>query len=199
MNTPTHHPLKERKDRLRRQYKELRAGIPAEEKEKRDSAICQAALSLVSFRHADIVLLYAPMKQEINVLPIAEAALQKGKRVAFPRCNAENRTMQYHFIESLADLAVSTYGICEPGACHPIYDPSIRSDSAVCFIPGLVYDRKGYRLGYGKGFYDRYLSSFCGCRIGVIYSSCIIPEVPRGRFDIRCDILLTEKNVRVPR
>lgn len=197
-NNPTH-PLKEKKDRLRRQYRDLREGISKEERAQRDSAICQSALDLVSFRYAEIVLLYAPMEQEIDVLPIARAALKKGKRIAFPRCDAQSRTMQYHFVTSLAELGVSTYGIREPEAHLPVYDQSTDSSSAVCFVPGLVYDRQGYRLGYGKGFYDRYLSAFHGCRIGVIYSDCIIPQVPRGRFDIRCDILLTEKNVRVPR
>ena len=85
MNTPPINPLKEKKDRLRRQYKALRADIPAEERARRDAAICQSALALVSFRYADDVLLYAPMEEEIDVLPIAEAALQKGKKVAFPR------------------------------------------------------------------------------------------------------------------
>lgn len=197
-NNPTH-PLKEKKDRLRRQYRDLREGISKEERAQRDSAICQSALDLVSFRYAEIVLLYAPMEQEIDVLPIARAALKKGKRIAFPRCDAQSRTMQYHFVTSLTELGVSTYGIREPEAHLPVYDQSTDSSSAVCFVPGLVYDRQGYRLGYGKGFYDRYLSAFHGCRIGVIYSDCIIPQLPRGRFDIRCDILLTEKNVRVPR
>ena len=192
-------PLKEKKDRMRRQYQELRGSISKEERHRRDSAICQAALDLVSFRYAEIVLLYAPLEREIDVLPIARAALQKGKRVAFPRCDAQTKTMQYHFVTSLSELSVSTYGIREPGVHLPIYDQSIHSSSAVCFVPGLVYDRQGYRLGYGKGFYDRYLSAFHGCRIGVIYSDCIVSQVPRGRFDIRCDILLTEKNVRVPR
>ncbi len=199
MNNHAIHPLKERKDRLRSQYKKLRAEISAEARAARDESICQSALALVSFRYADIVLLYAPMEQEINILPIAEAALKKGKKIAFPRCDAASRTMQYHFVQSLSDLTVSTYGIREPDAALPIYDQSVHTDSAVCFIPGLVYDQHGYRLGYGKGFYDRYLSGFHGCRIGVIYSDCIIPEVPRGRYDIRADILLTEKNVRVPR
>lgn len=192
------HTLKEKKDQLRSQYKALRAAISEKERAERDNTICQSALALISFRYADIVLLYAPMEQEINVYPIAEAALRKGKKVAFPRCNTSSKTMQYHFVESLSDLSISTYGIREPDAALPIYDQSVHSGSAICFIPGLVFDRHGYRLGYGKGFYDRYLSAFRGCRIGVIYSDCIIPEVPRGRYDIRSDILLTEKNVRVP-
>ncbi len=199
MNNNIPHPLKERKDQMRRQYKALRGSLSHEERARRDGAICQAALDLVSFRYADIVLLYAPMEQEIDVFPIAREALQKGKQIAFPRCDAQSKTMEYHFVTSLSELSVSTYGIREPGAELPIYDHTVHSNSAVCFVPGLVYDRQGYRLGYGMGFYDRYLSAFHGCRIGVIYNDCIVSNVPRGRFDIRCDILLTEKNVRVPR
>ena len=75
-NAPAH-PLKERKDQMRRQYKALRQSFSKEERAQRDDAICQAALDLVSFRYADIVLLYAPMEQEIDVLPIARAAMQK--------------------------------------------------------------------------------------------------------------------------
>ena len=67
---------------------------------------------------------------------------------------------------------------------------------AVCFVPGLVYDRSGYRLGYGKGFYDRYLSAFTGGKIGVVYSDYVIGSVPRGRYDVTVDILLTEKGMR---
>ena len=102
MNNHAIHPLKERKDRLRSQYKDLRAKISADERAMRDESICQSALSLVSFRYADIVLLYAPIEQEINILPIAEAALKKGKKIAFPRCDAASRTMQYHFVQSLS-------------------------------------------------------------------------------------------------
>ena len=90
MNNIPIHPLKERKDLLRQQYRELRESISREERAQRDSAICQAALDLISFRYAEIVLLYAPMEQEIDVLPIASAALQKGKRIAFPRCDAQS-------------------------------------------------------------------------------------------------------------
>ena len=64
-------------------------------------------------------------------------------------------------------------------------------------MPGLVYDKAGYRLGYGKGFYDRYLSHFSGCTLGVVYSDYILPTVPRGRFDVSVDILLTEKGVKM--
>jgi 5-formyltetrahydrofolate cyclo-ligase len=167
------------------------------EKKRRDDAICRAAISLVSFRYAEYVLLYAATENEINVREIAEVALARGKKIAFPRCDKESHTMQYHIVSSLDELAKDNYGILEPPPENPIYDPEKDLGSAICFVPGLVYDKAGYRLGYGKGFYDRYLSHFSGCTLGVVYSDYILPTVPRGRFDVSVNILLTEKGVKM--
>ncbi len=167
-----------------------------EEKAGRDLAICEAATSLVSFRYAEYVLLYASTENEIDVDPIALAAWEKGKKVAFPKCEKNTHTMNYHIVTSLDELTPDAYGIREPSENLPVFDPETDSGSAVCFVPGLVYDRSGYRLGYGKGFYDRYLSAFSGCRIGVVYSDFILNTVPRGRYDVTVDILLTEKGVK---
>ena len=62
-------------------------------------------------------------------------------------------------------------------------------------VPGIAFDDRGYRIGYGKGFYDRFLSSFDGSSIGVAYEDFILPVVPRGRFDEKVDVLLTENGV----
>ena len=105
--------------------------------------------------------------------------------------------MVYRRITSLDQLTPGAYGLSEPPSDAPDYDPARDTGSAICFVPGLVYDRAGYRVGYGKGFYDRYLSSFTGCKIGVVYDDCILRQVPRGRFDVKVDILLCEKGVRM--
>ena len=188
--------IKKLKDDIREEYKERRQNMNAEEKFRRDNAICKAAEALVSFRYAEYVLLYASTPDEIDVYDIARVALAKGKKVCFPRCDKKTHTMQYHIVSSLDELAPDAYDLLEPSENAPIYDPS-SPGGAVCFVPGLVYDKAGYRLGYGKGFYDRYLSGFSGCTIGVVYSDYILAEVPRGRFDVSVDILLTEKGVRV--
>ena len=171
--------------------------MDAEEKFARDTALCKAAEGLVSFRYAEYVLLYAATPDEIDVSMIAEAALKKGKKILFPRCDKKTHTMEYHIVSSPDELVVDSYGIAEPREDAPVYDVKNDTAAAVCFVPGLVYDRAGFRLGYGKGFYDRYLSSFSGCTIGVVYSDFILEEVPRGHFDVSVDILLTEKGVRV--
>ena len=189
--------IKKEKDEIRKTYLEKRRAIDHDEKVSRDSKICVCAMSLASYRYAEYILLYAPTDDEVDILPVAEDALKKGKRVAFPRCNTENHTMNYHIINSLDDLKPDSYGIREPDESLPIYDRKADGSKAICFVPGLVYDKRGYRLGYGKGFYDRYLSEFSGNIIGVVYSDFILDEVPRGRFDVNIKILLTEKGVRV--
>lgn len=191
--------IKKQKDDIREEYKEIRRQMSTEEKARRDAAICKAAENLVSFRYAEYVLLYAATSDEIDVSAIAETAFAKGKKVLFPRCDKKTHTMKYHEVKSLDELKTDSYGICEPPEENPVYDVKNDVGGAVCFVPGLVYDKAGYRLGYGKGFYDRYLSAFSGCTIGVVYSDYILNEVPRGRFDVSVDILLTEKGVRVTR
>ncbi len=190
--------LKQEKNELRALYKEKRRELDGEEKRRRDSAVVSCAESLASFRYAEYVLLYAATDNEINIDALALSAVAKGKKVAFPRCNTENCTMQFHLVSSVEELAADSYGIREPSADAPVFDQSVHTGSAVCFVPGLVFDRLGYRLGYGKGYYDRYLADFSGSRIGVVYSDFIVDSVPRGRFDTKVDIILTEKNVRVP-
>lgn len=189
--------IKEKKNALREDYRQARREMSPEEKAARDKAICDAACSMASFRYAEYVLMYASTEEEIDVYPIARRALELGKKVAFPLCRKQDRTMSYHIVTSLDELASGAYGITEPPKDTPIYDPSKDLGSAICFVPGLVYDREGYRLGYGKGFYDRYLSAFSGCTIGVVYSDYILKTVPRGRFDVKVDILLTEKGVKM--
>ncbi len=189
-------PIKKEKDAIRKEYSCKRDSIDKSEREARDRRICNLATSLVSFRHADIILLYAPIKSEIDVMPIMKEALAKGKKVAFPRCNVEERTMKFHFIEREEDLSPCAYGIREPREDLPVYDPEATQGVAVCYVPGLTFDVYGYRLGYGKGYYDKFMNKFTGCTIGLTYTELITNSLPRGRFDKHCDIMLTEKGVK---
>ena len=196
MNYPPN-TVRDQKNLLRDKYRAERAAIDAAERAKRDEAIAKAAENMASFRLAKYVLMYAPTGEEIDVTGIAARALELGKTVLYPVCSKEEHTMVYRAIKSLDELSPGAYGIPEPPADAPEYDPERDAGSALCFVPGLVYDKAGYRVGYGKGFYDRYLSAFAGCKIGVVYGDYILKQVPRGRFDVKVDILLCEKGVRM--
>ncbi len=189
--------VKKIKDETRKVFLEKRASMDPSQKKERDEKICACALSLASYRFADCVLMYAPLNNEIDIMAVAEDALKKGKKVAFPRCNKEEHTMDFHFVTSLDELKVDSYGIREPSANLPVFDPGNNEGNLICFVPALIYDKKGYRLGYGKGFYDRYLSGLQGNIIGVVYSDFIVSSVPIGKYDVSLSILLTEKGVVV--
>ena len=184
--------IKEVKNSIRTEYKEKRKNIPADKKTVMDENICKRFLSLSSYRFADTVLLFAPLPNEINTYPIARDALAKGKKVAFPRC-IEGNEMVYHYVQSLDRLKSGKYGIMEPTEDLPLYKND--GGHTVCVLPAIVYDKKGYRLGYGKGYYDRFLSSFKGVKVGFVYNDFIIDEIPIGRYDLPSDIVITEKRV----
>ncbi len=189
--------LKEEKKKLRKELLALRSEIIGEERKKAEDAVVSKLLSLASFRFAETVLLYHPIKGEINVLPIAEAAIRAGKQVAFPLCDTESSTMTYHIVSDLSDLKTGSYGIPEPSNELPLYLPS-KDKNDLIIIPAVCFDRQGYRIGYGKGYYDRYLNDFGGTAVGVTFDKLLRQSVPRGRFDKHVSLIVTEKGAITP-
>ena len=197
VNKTRYAEIRARKNEIRAQYREKRAALPAELRHEYDEKICALFLNSITYRFAKAILLYAPLEGEIDCMPIAKRALEDGKLVAFPRCRSEEGRMDYHVVKSLDELESGAYGIREPSPAAPLCDFSEYGDThPVCIVPGLVFDADGYRVGYGKGYYDRYLTSFTGVRVGLAYTDFVLPQIPRGRYDLAVDILVTEKGVR---
>lgn len=156
--------------------------------------VCRRITSLVSYRYAKTLLLYCPVKSELNILPLAEYAKKDGKQIAFPKCNPPDRTMRYHIVPDVSVLESGSYGIPEPSADFPAVDAGSSSD-ILCIIPALVFDREGYRLGYGGGYYDRFLAGFAGTKIGAGFGKFVTGHIPRSKYDSHVDVLVTEKGV----
>ena len=99
--------------------------------------------------------------------------------------------MDFYFVTSVNQLKKGTFSIPEPDSavCTAVDD----SVSGLCLVPGLCYDMHGYRIGFGKGYYDRFLQKFSGTSVGLCYTRCIEQKLPRGVFDKPVDILITEK------
>lgn len=189
--------IKEQKNALRKSFSERRSAIDREYKNKLDSKIINRFMSLASYRYADTILLYYPVKGEIDVRPIISASLAAGKRVALPRCEDKGSVMNFHYINSPEELEIGRFGLMEPSLQSEMFDPENDVGQCVVVIPALAYDKRGYRLGYGKGFYDRYFSTYGISRVGLIYSQFLVNELPHGKYDISVDILVSEKEVRV--
>jgi len=189
--------LKKIKSDIRAEQMKKRKLLPHDVKNNYDEKIAEALFSSVSYRFADIILLYASKSFEVDTWKIAQRALKDGKRIAYPVCEPEKNLMTFHFVEKREDLIEGSFRILEPKTDLEKYDPiKQRSSLAICLVPAIVYDIKGYRIGYGKGYYDRYLSNFPGTKIGLIYSDFIFHEpLPHGKFDLAADVLISENGV----
>ena len=183
--------LKNAKAQIREAYLQKRRDIPADEKREKEKLLCAYFLNSASYKYYDILLLYSPLPDEINVTDIAVKALEDGKRVAYPRCVPNSRLMNFHFVDPAELHSSGSFGIKEPPADSPVYEVNCRG-CAVCLIPAIVFDKYGYRIGYGGGYYDRFLSRFSGTLAGVAFSDFITDSLPHGKFDLRADTIFTE-------
>ena len=184
------------KKELRDQFKALRRGMDPAEKAAKDARILQKVLALPEYQSAKLVLTYVSTAIEVDTTELIRRALADGKRVAVPYCVPGKVEMLFCEIFSMEDLTPGSFGVLEP---DPERQPVLRSfPHSVCILPGLGFDLEGYRLGYGKGYYDRFLSKYRGVNIGVCYNVCLKPLLPHGRYDRMINILVTEKFVKRP-
>lgn len=178
------------KNTLRAELKKRRAEMSEEEKESLDQLLSYRLFACESFRKADDLLIYVSTKLEVGTYEIIHWAFSAGKSVFTPRCIEGTNEMEFCHISSFYDLEPGKWGIYEPRSYCDVFTGS---DNAICIAPALAYDRKGYRLGYGKGYYDRFLRSFNGCRMGICYDSYILDSVFKESFDVPVEMIITEK------
>ena len=182
------------KTKLRAQYKDLRRKLPPFEKQRRDEAIAARVASLWQYKQCRILLCYVSTPLEVDTIGIIRRAFADGKQVAVPRCVENTRQMEFYCIQSLDELAPGTFGVLEP---NPKTGFLLKDfTNGLCLVPALCYDWKGFRLGYGKGYYDRFLAEFKGHVIGLCYSDCIRRHLPHGKYDRPVDLLVTDKYLR---
>jgi len=185
--------IRQKKTELRKQYKSLRDSIPKDEKCFIDKKIIRKITQLWSYREEELLLTYVSIGSEVDTKELIQYALNDGKKVAAPRCVENTRDMDFYLIKSLDDLELGSFGVMEPikERCEKLEDFS----KGVCIVPALAFDKRGYRLGYGKGYYDKFLGNFGGRIIGVCYSFCMCDELPHGRFDKQVSSIVTEKRI----
>lgn len=179
---------------LRERYKTFRREMPSEKKARLDQVIADRVTSLWQYKRNRLLLIYVSTAIEVDTYRIIERAWAEGKQVAVPRCVPGTRNMEFYYIQSLEDLEPGTFGVLEPRPEKSRLLTDFRS--GLCIVPALSYDWHGYRLGYGKGYYDRFLAKFGGQMIGICYSECVQKRLPHGRFDRPVELLVTERYLR---
>lgn len=183
--------IRETKNGLRRQYGAVRGEISPQDRQRYDRKITRTVMALMSYKAAECILCYASMGSEIDTRALMEEALRQEKRLALP-VTRRDKTITFHYVTDLGALAPGRYSIPEPDGAGEMFDGRERS---VCIVPGIAFDREGYRLGYGGGYYDRFLHGYGGIKIGVCYHALLVRHLPRGQYDISVDMIVTEKGV----
>ena len=180
------------KNELRQKYRALRDSFGEEFINKASYSTSNNLQKIEEFVKADIVLLYYPTKNEISPLPLFEICLKMGKTVAFPVCQKESTTLMFKKVTSLDMFSPSSFGIFEPNEECEIIIPT---EKTICITPALLFSKDGHRLGYGKGYYDRFLKDFNGISVGFSYSDCVLDFIPHDAHDIPLDMIITESEV----
>ena len=139
-------------------------------------------------KEADSFLFYAPFKGEVDLLPLADSLLKEGKVVAFPKVVSEE--IRPIAVGSLRELSPGFASIREPS-----YSPHrVLKRVDVVFVPGIAFDLECFRLGYGGGFYDRFLANWeVGTKIGICFDFQVLDRLPVEPFDQLVDLVVTEK------
>ncbi len=180
------------KERLREELQAARAALEVEKRQAWDRAICQRLLQLPEYTAAATVMTFLSFGTEIDTWPILEAIWADGKTALVPKVLGRERGMIAVEIHTKADLQPGIWGIHEPISSQPT--SPIRADCIV--VPGLAFSVSGYRLGYGGGYYDSFLSQAAGRKVGICYE-LFIRDVPVCSWDVPVDVIVT--NTRVAR
>lgn len=183
------------KSSLRSNYLSVRASLPAKNRASSDAAIRKSLSGFDIFCDARIVLTYVSFGPEVDTRALIVALLEEGRRVAVPLVDRKAHKMGFHEILSLDDLGPGTMGILEPAnPGHELTVPELVR--TVCLVPGLVFDGDGHRVGYGGGYYDRFLWFYPGDKIGLARTTMLSSNpLPTDSLDVPVDYIATEGGI----
>lgn len=172
--------------------RQILASIPPGDSLRRSELACQRLAQTPAFQQAETVMLYMPIRHELDIRPLTRLALEAGKVVVMPRVRRDRVFMDAAAVTSIdgEDLAPGAFGILEP-VNSPVFPvPEIE----LVVVPALAFNRDGSRLGRGGGFYDRFLGAgaFRAVTCGVAYHEQLLDDLPHEVHDRRVDAVVTD-------
>lgn len=207
------------KKEIRKRIREARNCLTEMEVEIRSDLICRRILSLPEYKEAESVLCYMAFRNEVDLKNIMSTSWRDRKKIYLPRMDAGTGRMEFYLHTPQDDLPVNAMGIREPSPDRPTFPELCKEGERVLMVmPGVVFDRERRRLGYGGGFYDRYLAEMtpdlsektsrmqikrdgnetmiCLTTLAAAYELQLVKDpLPEEETDIRPDILVTEENI----
>lgn len=191
------------KSALRTQFAAIRSQIPPCRRKAMEADILEHLFSLSEWAAAPLICSYASVRGEIDLSPVRKEAISHGKTLALPHTVTDAGEGRMIFRRLPPDptypLSRGRFGIPEPDESCPALSPS-DFEGALILVPALAFDRAGFRIGYGGGYYDRFLAELKGAGIaftavGLAFSACCTVTLPHEPHDMPVDIIIHERRV----
>mgnify|MGYP006288469687 FL=1 len=186
-----------KKEELRKKYMKKRKKIANKKGESKSNKITTNLLSLDILKNPKNILLYISYRSEVDTEQLINKLLKKSKNVFAPYCIKDEKRMEIVQInDPTKDLKKGAYGIKEPKNSLRKKDNEINQLDIV-IVPAVAFSKSGYRIGYGGGYYDRFLSRLSSktISIGINYDELIFESVPKEDHDLAVDIIVTDKKI----
>ena len=187
------------KKELRKAGLARRKALSKEACRERSKVIASKVIEIEEFKNSNRILLYAPIRNEVETEEIYREAKRLNKDIYYPR--VQGKEMQFYFIDSDTEFETSVYGICEPIPESTISYVPEKDDAVLIVVPGAVFDREGNRIGYGGGYYDKYIYWLTKrlpakqiCKVAVAYENQLVETglIEKEMHDVRMDYVITE-------
>ena len=173
------------KQALRKQIREQKRAMTVEEIERASVRLGELFAASELYRNAKTIYGYLPYNQEVRTVPMLQRALQEGKRIAVPKIFGDE--MKFIYLEDFTRVEKGYAGIPEPIDDGPVADDK----TALVLMPGLAFDKAGHRIGYGGGFYDKFLAAEPEHpTLALCYAFQMLPQLSTEEFDIPVDCVL---------
>lgn len=158
------------------------------------SIIIERLFESLFYKNSKIIMTFISFGNEVDTHDFIKKSVDEGKRIVVPITFPETKEIKPSEILDFNELEIGYYNILTPKKEFIRFiNPK---DIDLCIVPGIAFDRKGYRIGYGGGYYDRFLSKYpIKPKIGICFDLQIVDEIPREEFDIPVDIIFTEKEI----
>lgn len=173
------------KKELRRMIREKKRAMTAEQIEAASARLAELFYETDYYKNASVIYGYLPYNQEVRTVPILERALHDGKRVAVPKVYGD--TMRFIYLDDLKKVETGYSGIPEPVEDGPVAE----DENALVLMPGLAFDKNGNRMGYGGGFYDKFLAEEPNHpTVALCYEFQMVDAIPCEDYDIPVNCVL---------
>ncbi len=160
-------------------------------KDELDNSIFEKIVSSKEYKECDSILTYVSMGFEVDTIKLINHSLKIGKAVYAPFVTKEKYVMKFYRVNTIDELVKNKMGILEPKEV----DEWVKSKNTLCIVPALTYDEKGYRIGYGGGYYDYFLCNNKVTTIGIIYDEFVIDKIYIDKYDQKVEKIITDKRV----